>query len=110
MRCRNLDRLGWLRRRYGTLTARTLSLGVLDFDRFILTASGLPLGRLPAPEQTQAFRVLAITLVPTPRLVLLSTPLAQTNSWPRSAATSVSLIMTLAHGSIFPRDSPGGPR
>jgi hypothetical protein len=107
-RYRNLDRLGWLRQRCGTLTARPLGLGVLGFDRFVLTPFGLPLRRLPAPQQTQAFGILAITLIPTPRLVLLSTSLAQTNSRPRSAATAVWLIMTLAHGSALSQGTARG--
>jgi len=39
-----------LRRRYGTLTARSLGLGVLGFDSFILPPFRLSLGRLPASD------------------------------------------------------------
>jgi hypothetical protein len=74
----------------------------------MLAPLGLPPRRLPAPYQTQAFRILTITLIPTPRLVLLSTPFAQTNSRPRSAATAVWLIMTKAHGSVFSQGTARG--
>ena len=109
-RCRNFDRLGRLRLRCGTLTAQPLGLGVLDFDRFILPPPSLPLGRLPAPHQAQAFGILAIALVPAPRLVLLSTPFAQANPQPRSAAIPISLIMTLAHGSVLSQGTARGAR
>jgi hypothetical protein len=85
-----------------------LSLGVLDFGRFILPPPGLPLRRLPATNLAQAFRILAVALIPAPRPVLLSTPLAQANPRPRSAAATIWLIMTLAHGSRFPKGQPGG--
>jgi len=75
-RRRNLRRLRRLWRRGGTLTARTFGLGVLGFGRIILPSFGLPPRRLPAPDQTQAFGVLAVMLVPTPRLVLASTAFA----------------------------------
>ena len=43
--------------------ARTFSLGMLSFGGIILSPFGLPLCRLPAPDQTQAFGILAVTLV-----------------------------------------------
>jgi hypothetical protein len=111
-RCHNLSRLRRLWRRCGALTARTFGLGVLDFGRFVLAPFGLPLRGLPTPYQTLAFGVLAVTLVPTPWLVLASTPLAQADPRSRSARTgtaaTVWLIMATAHGSCdLPRDSPG---
>jgi hypothetical protein len=96
----------WLRRRLrrscAAPTARPLGLGVLGLDRFILAPPGLPPRRLPAPHQPQAFRVLAITLVPAPRLVLSSTSLAQTNpqSW-SSRTSAVWFMMMAAHGSLL---------
>ena len=48
----------------------------------------LPLGRLPTPHQPQAFRVLAVALVPTARLVAATAPLAETNTGPQATATS----------------------
>jgi hypothetical protein len=107
-RRRNFDRLGRLRQRSGALTARTLSLGVLDFDRFILPPPDLPLRRLPATNLAQAFCILAIALIPAPRPVLLSTPFAQANPRPRSAVTTIWLIMTLAHGSAFSQGTARG--
>jgi len=106
----NLRRLRRLWRRGGALTARTFGLGMLGFGRIVLPSFSLPPCRLPAPHQTQAFGVLAVMLVPTPRLVLASTAFAQADAHPRSSATAVWLIMTTAHGSTFPRDSPGRTR
>src|ERR1022692_3497839 len=71
---------------------------------------GLPPRRLPAPHQTQAFGVLAVMLVPTPRLVLASTAFAQADSRPWSSATTVWLIMTTAHGSPFSQGTARGER
>jgi len=105
--CRLLRRL---RRRLGTLTARPLRLGVLGFDRIILAPFGLPFGRLPAPDQTQAFRVLAVTLIPAPWRVLAPTPFAQADPRPgpsRTAAT-VWLMMTAAHGRVHSQGSARG--
>jgi hypothetical protein len=76
--------------------------------RIILPSFGLPPRRLPAPHQTQAFGVLAVMLVPTPRLVLASTAFAQADSRPRSSATTVWLIMTTAHGSPFSQGTARG--
>ena len=79
-RRRNFRRLRWLRRRCGTLTAHAFGLGVLGFGRLVLAPLGLPLRRLPAPHQPQAFGILAVMLVPTPRLVLASTAFAQADA------------------------------
>ena len=103
----NLRRLRRLWRRRDALTARTFGLGVLGFGRIVLPSFGLPLRRLPTPHQPQAFGILAVMLIPTPRLVLASTAFAQADSRPRSSATTDWLIMTTAHGTTFPRDSPG---
>ena len=48
----------------------------------------LPFGRLPAPDESQALRILAVALVPTAGLIDLAAPLAETNTWPQSTATS----------------------
>jgi hypothetical protein len=109
-RCLNLSRLWRLWRRSGALTARTFGLGVLGFDRIILAPFGLPLRRLPAPDQTQAFGVLAVMLVPTPWLVFASTAFAQADARPRSSAPAVWLIMTMAHGSAFSQGTARGER
>lgn len=81
--------------------------GMLGFGGLVLAPFGLPLRRLPTPHQPQAFGILAVTLIPTPRLVLASTAFAQADARPRSSATAVWLIMTTAHGSVF---SPGTVR
>ena len=108
-RRRNFGRLWWLRRRGGTLTARTLGLGVLGFDGIVLAPLGLPLGRLPAPDQPQAFGVLAVTLVPTPRLVLAPTALAQADPRPRSSRPdTLAAIWTYHDGGPRERCSPKG--
>jgi hypothetical protein len=113
-RRRNFGHLRWLRRGGGTLTARTLCLGMLGFSRIVLAPLGLPPRRLPAPNQTQAFGVLAVTLVPTLRLVAAAAAFAQANPRPRSSRTAttaaVSLIMTAAHGSAFSQGSARGER
>jgi hypothetical protein len=109
-RRRNLRRLRRLWRRGDALTARTFGRGVLGFSRIVLPSFGLPPRRLPAPYQTQAFGVLAVMLVPTPRLVLASTAFAQADAHPRSSATTVWLIMTTAHGSAFSQGTARGER
>ena len=102
-------------RRRGALTARTLSLGVLGFDRFSQAPLGLPLGRLPAPDLAQAVEVLAVTLDLTLRLVLLSTTFAQANPRPWSSRTgwpaALWVNMAVAHGNnVDPKGKPGGER
>jgi hypothetical protein len=88
--------------RLGALAARTLRLGVLGFGAIMLASSGLPLCCLPAPYQAQAFGILAVPLVPTPRLIAAPTAFAQADAWPRSPrtmlVTAVWLIMAAAHG------------
>ena len=86
-RRRNLGVLRCLGRGFGSLAAHALSLRVLRFGCGIQAASGLPLRRLPAAELPQAFKVLAVTLVPTPWLVLAPTALAQAHPGPRSSRT-----------------------
>ncbi len=109
-RRRNFRILWCLRRRYGTLPARALGLGVLDFGGIVLTSSGLPPRRLPASDQAQAFGVLAVTLVGAPWLVLASTALAQTEPRPWSSAAAVWLMMRMAHGSAFSQGTARGER
>lgn len=111
-RCRNLGVLRCLGRGLGALTAHALSLRVLRFGYGIQAASGLPLRRLPAADLPLAFRILAVTLVPTSRLVLPSAVLTQANPPPRAASTGTPtalwFIVAGAHGSRYlPRDSPG---
>jgi hypothetical protein len=84
-RCRILCVLTILGHGLGSLAARALSLGVAGFDVGVLTTFGLPSCRLPAFDLTQAFRVLAVPLVPTPWLVLASASFAQADPRARSA-------------------------
>jgi hypothetical protein len=113
-RRRNLRVLGGLRRRCGVLTARTLSLGMLGFGRLVLTPFGLPPRRLPAPQQTQAFGVLAVTLVWASRLILASAAFAQASPRPRSSrsgmATALWLMIMAAHGSAISQGIARGKR
>ena len=109
-RRRNLSRLRRLWRRGGALTARSFGFGVLGFGRLVLASFGLPPRRLPASHQPQTFGVLAVMLVPTPWLVLASTAFAQADAHPRSSATTVWLIMTTAHGSVFSQGTARGER
>ena len=78
---------------------------MLGFYGFILAPFGLPLGRLPAADLAQAFGVLAVTLVPTLRQVLLATAFAQADPGPRSSRTGTAAAiwttMTATHGSDF---------
>ena len=114
-RRRNFGLLRCWWRREGALTARTLRRGVLGFGRSVVASSRLPPRRLPAADLPLAFGVLAVTLVPTPRLVLVPTAFAQADPRPRSSragtAAALWITMTAAHGSVdLPRDSPGGTR
>ena len=70
MRRRKFMSLIRLGRGLGLLTALSLRSGVLGLDVFILATFSLPLRRQPAADFSQAFRILAVSLVPTPRLVL----------------------------------------
>ena len=111
-RRRNRGVLRWLRRGFGALTARTLSRCVLGFGLCGQAPSGLPLCRLPAANLPLAFGILAVTLVPTPRLVLPPAAFAQADPRARSSRTgtvgALWFIVAGAHGSHhLPRDSPG---
>jgi hypothetical protein len=111
-RC-NLGWLRWLWRRCGA-SARTFFLGMLGFGRLVLASFGLPSRRLPAPDQAEAFGVLAVTLIPTPRLVLASAAFAQADPRPRSSRTGRTgagwTIMMVAHGSLFSQGTARGER
>ena len=113
-RHRNFRRIGWLGRRGDTLTARAFGLGVLGFDRLVLAPLGLPPRRLPASDQTQAFGILAVTLVPTPWLVLPSTAFAQADPCPRASRTGMAAalwnILMGTHGSAISQGTVRGER
>ena len=102
-RGRNFRVLNGLGRDFGSLPALLLGLGMLGFDADVLTTFGLAASRLPAADLTQAFRVLAIALVPAPRQVLASASFAQADPRarsPGSGQTAVALrTVKGAHGS-----------
>lgn len=102
----NVRFLRRLRRRSGAPTACSLCLGVLCFGRLVTATFGLSARRLPAPDQLQAFGVLAVALIPTPGRVLASTAFAQANPRSRPAA-AIWLMMMAAHGSCVPKGQPG---
>ena len=111
-RRRNLGVLRCLGQGFSALTARTLSLGVLGFGLGRLAPSSLPLRRLPAVNLPPAFGGLAITLVPTPRLVLLPAAFAQADPRARSPRTGTAgaLWFTVeeAHGSVVSQGTVRG--
>jgi len=113
-RRRNFDWTGSWRRRSGTLPARTLRLGVPGFDRFVQASLGLPPGRLPAADLAQAFGVLAVALVPSPRLVLPCAAFAQAQprAWSSRSCTARALRFNVegAHGSYFSQGTARGER
>jgi hypothetical protein len=99
----------------GSLAARFLCLGVLGFGVGVLAAFRLPLRRLPPADLPLAFRVLAVALVPTPRVVLASAPFVQADPRARAArsglGTTLSVSVVVAHGRFdLPRESSGRMR
>ena len=111
-RRRNRGALRCLQRGFGALTARTLSLGVLGFGLCGQAPSGLPLRRLPAANLPPAFGILAVTLVPTPRLVLPPAAFAQANPRTRSTRSgtvgALWFIVAGAHGSHISQGTARG--
>src|SRR3984893_171525 len=111
-RRRNFGCLRCLGQRFGTFTVRTLGLGVLGSGRLIQTPPGRPLRGLPAADLPLAFRVLAVTLVPTPWLVLPSAAFAQTDPRSRSSRTGTArplcFIVVGAHGSAISQGTARG--
>jgi hypothetical protein len=99
----------------GALAARTLGLRVLGFAWGVPATIGLAPGGLPAADLALALRILAVTLVPTPRLVLAPAPIAQAFSPARSARcgprTVLSRTLVRAQRRFdLPRESPGRMR
>jgi hypothetical protein len=101
-RRRNFRIWNGLRRGLGLLAAHSFCLGMLGLDLGILAVSSLPLCRLPAVDLSLAFRILTESLVPTPRLVLVSALFVQAGSRARAArsglGTSLSFNVVGAHG------------
>ena len=89
-----------------------LLLGVLDFDVDVLAMSGLPPRRVPAADFPQAFRILTVALVVTPRTVFAPASFAQANPRARPAPSGPTAAFSRnvadAHGRFdLPRESPG---
>jgi hypothetical protein len=89
-----------------------LGLGVPGFGLGSLAVFGLPPGRLPLADLAETFRLLAVALVPAPRLVLAAAPFAQaeprTRSAPSGRAARLSLNVEGAHGRFdLPREKLG---
>ncbi len=109
-RRRNLWTFNGLGCSLGPLTALAFYLGMPDFGLGILAVFGLSPRRLPAANLSPAFRLLAISLVPAPRLVLVATPFAHAAPWTRSTSSGralrLSLIVESAHGRLdLPRET-----
>ena len=79
----------------GALAARALGLGVLGFALGVLATFGLPPRGLPAADLPLAFGILAVTLVPAPRLVLAPAPFAQADPRARSAPSGPRAVLSL---------------
>ncbi len=110
-RC-NLWALTSLGRGLGPLAACALCLGVPGFGVGVPAMFSLPPRRLPAADLPQAFRLLAVALVPTPRLVLPPAPFAKAVPRARSARSGLGAVLSLnvvgAHGRLnLPREKLG---
>jgi hypothetical protein len=79
-RGRNFWVLNGLKREVRSLKTFSLSICVASFGGSILAMLGLPPRCLSTTDLLQAFGILAITLVPAPRLILAPTSFAQTGS------------------------------
>jgi hypothetical protein len=111
-RRRKLWVLNGLRRGLHSLAARFLVLGVLGLDVGFLAAFTLPPRSVPAANFPQAFRILAVALVVTPRLVFAFAPFAQAGPRARAApsglGTPFSFTLAGAHGRFdLPREKLG---
>ena len=89
-----------------------LGLCVLTFGLGVLTMFGLPPRRLPLADLAETFRLLAVALIPAPRLVGASAAFAhatpRTRSAPSGRAVGLSLNVEGAHGRIeLPREKLG---
>jgi len=111
-RRRNLWVFNSLGRSLGPLTALALCLGVAGFGLGSLAVFGLPPRRLPLADLAETFRLLAVALVPAPRLVLAAAPFAHAAPWARSAPSGRAMRLSLnvegAHGRLdLPRQKLG---
>jgi hypothetical protein len=92
--------------------ARALGLGVPGFGLGSPAVFGLPPRRLPLADLAETFRLLAVALVPAPRLVLAAAPFAQAAPWARSAPSGRAMRLSFnvegAHGRLdLPREKLG---
>ena len=87
-RGRNFGVYNGLGHDFDLLTALLLCLSVLSSDIVILATFGLATRRLPATNLPQALRLLAVALVPAPRLIPAPTSFAQTRPQTGSACSS----------------------
>jgi hypothetical protein len=97
MRGRNFGVFNGLGRGLGALTALLFGLGMPGSDMVIPTTFSLAASRLPTSDFPQAFRVLAVALVPASWLVLAPASFAKASSRTRSPrsgqrAVSVSIV------------------
>jgi hypothetical protein len=111
-RRRNLWVFNGLGGSLGLRTALPLGLSVVGFGFGRLAVFGLPPSGLPAADLPPAFRLLAIALVPPPRLVLSAAAFAQAVPWawsaPSGRAMRLSLNVEGAHGRLdLPREKLG---
>jgi hypothetical protein len=111
-RWRNFWLCSGLRSGLHSLAAHSLRLRVPGLSVGMLTGSGLPLCRLPAADLRSAFRILAVALVPSPRMVGTSTTFAQADPWARSAPSGPTVMfsrtLTSAHGRCFSQGKARG--
>ena len=91
-RRRNLTAVRRLGRGLRPAAVRALSCGVLGFDLGGLTAAGLSARRLPAADFALAFRILAVALVPAPRLIPVPAAFAETEPRARPSHTGTALV------------------
>jgi hypothetical protein len=85
---------------------------VLGFDVGFLATFTLPPRCVPAANFPQAFRILTVALVVTPRLVFAFAPFAQAGPRARAAPSGPTAAFSRnvvdAHGRLdLPRESPG---
>jgi hypothetical protein len=111
-RRRNFRVLNGLERDFGLLPALPLGLGMLGLDAVVLATLRLAAGRLPAADLPQAFRGLAVALVPTSRVVLAIALFVDAGSLARAARsgfeTAFFFNVVVAHGRFnLPRESSG---
>ena len=107
--------LNILGRGLGLLAASFLCLGMLCSGGGGLATVSLSPRRQPAVDLSQAFRVLAVALVPTSRVVLATALFVDADSLAWAARSGFKTVfffnVVVAHGRFgLPRESPGRMR